>query len=112
MSHITDDHMRQMLATAKEYTVVLLKAGPNLAAAGAREIIWEHARRNFELRAKGLLAIVCPVNDGSELAGVGVFDAPPAEVVKLMDKDPGVRNGTFTYEVHPCRSFPGDGLPG
>ena len=34
------------------------------------------------------------------------------EVKKLMDDDPGVKAGIFTYEVHPCRGFPGDSLPG
>ena len=28
-----------------------------------------------------------------------------------MDDDPGVQAGVFTYEVHPVRGFPGDGLP-
>jgi len=25
--------------------------------------------------------------------------------------DPGLQAGIFTYEIHPCRSFPGDSLP-
>ena len=28
-----------------------------------------------------------------------------------MDDDPGVRAGTFTYELHVTRSFPGSTLP-
>jgi len=28
-----------------------------------------------------------------------------------MDEDPAVKEGIFTYELHPCRSFPGDCLP-
>ena len=28
-----------------------------------------------------------------------------------MDGDPGVQAGVFVYELHPCRSFPGDALP-
>jgi hypothetical protein len=28
-----------------------------------------------------------------------------------MEDDPGVKAGVFVYEVHPCRSFPGDSLP-
>jgi len=28
-----------------------------------------------------------------------------------MGDDPGVAAGVFTYEVHPCRGFPGDALP-
>ena len=29
-----------------------------------------------------------------------------------MDQDPVVKEGIFVYEAHPCRSFPGDCLPG
>jgi hypothetical protein len=28
-----------------------------------------------------------------------------------MNDDPGVQAGVFTFEVHPCRGFPGDSLP-
>jgi hypothetical protein len=37
---------------------------------------------------------------------------PPEEIAQIMDSDPGVQAGIFTYEVHPSRSFPGDSLPG
>ena len=40
---------------------------------GVDKILWEHGRRNFALRAEGLLAIVCPVNDGSQVKGVGIL---------------------------------------
>jgi hypothetical protein len=33
---------------------------------GAEKIIWEHARRNFLLRAQGLLLIVCPNTDEAD----------------------------------------------
>jgi hypothetical protein len=26
----------------------------------------------------------------------------------IMDEDPAVQAGVFTYDVHPIRSFPGD----
>ncbi len=29
----------------------------------------------------------------------------------FMNDDPGVAAGVFTYQVHPCRGFPGDALP-
>jgi len=29
----------------------------------------------------------------------------------IMNDDPGVAAGVFTYQVHPCRGFPGDALP-
>lgn len=112
MSEITDDYMQTMLARSAPYSVVVLERGPGYGAPGADAIIWEHGRRNFELRAAGLLAVVCPVPDDSDVCGIGIFTPPPDEVARLMDDDPGVKAGIFTYHVHPCRSFPGDGLPG
>jgi hypothetical protein len=111
MQFISDDFMRQMLATTKAYTVMILKAGPNKNLADAAQIIWEHGRRNFALRADGKISIICPINDGSGISGVAIFNAPEDEVRRLMDDDPGVKAGIFTYELHPCRSFPGDTLP-
>jgi hypothetical protein len=112
MTEITDEHMRAQMALTKGYTVVLLKAADGYGRAGADAIIWEHGRRNFRLRAEGLLSIVCPVADDSGLCGVGIFNATVERTRELMDDDPGVRAGVFTYEVHPVRSFPGDALPG
>jgi len=112
MTRITDDYMRQMMARTKEYSVVILKAGPNLYNESALKTIREHARRNFVLRNEGLLSIVCPVADGSEVTGIGIFNASTDQVRAIMDEDPGVREGVFVYEVHLCRSFPGDCLPG
>jgi hypothetical protein len=37
--------------------------------------------------------------------------AEPDETKRMMDDDPGVKAGVFVYEVHACRSFPGDALP-
>jgi hypothetical protein len=49
------------------------QAGPNRHMEGVDGIIWEHGRRNFSLRADGLLSIICPVGDGTQVAGVGIF---------------------------------------
>ena len=111
MATITDDYMQQMMPSTKLYSVVILKAGPKRNEPGVDKIIWEHGRNHFSLRVDGLLSIVCPVIDGSEVCGVGIFNATTDEVKKLMDEDPGVKAGVFIYEVHPCRSFPGDSLP-
>ena len=111
MTTITDEFMRQMLATTKKYCVVILKAGPNRNEDGVEKIIWEHGRRNFALRAEGVLSIVCPISDGSNVTGVGIFNADVEEVKKIMDDDPGVKAGVFVYEIHASRSFPGDSLP-
>ena len=111
MTTITDEYMMQMIATTKNYTVVILKAGPNKDIAGLQQIIWEHGRRNFALRAEGLLSIVCPVSDDSDVKGIGIFNAGVEETKGIMDEDPGVMEGVFIYEMHPVRSFPGDSLP-
>lgn len=112
MQTISDEYMRQMLPAAREYCAVILKATAKRREPGVEKIVWEHGRRNFALRAEGVLAIVCPVNDGSDVTGIGVFTTSLEETKKIMDEDPGVQAGVFTYEAHVCRGFPGDRLPG
>ena len=111
MTTITDEFMRQMSSKTKKYCLVILKAGPNRNEDGVEKIIWEHGRRNHALRADGVLSIVCPISDGSNVTGVGIFNANVEEVKKIMDEDPGVQAGVFVYEIHATRSFPGDSLP-
>jgi hypothetical protein len=116
MSHlslpdISDEFMRQGLASTASYTVVFLKKGPNYAPPRSDAIIREHGRRNFALRAAGLLSIVCPIADGTEWAGIGVFSAAPTEVEQILAGDPAVAADVLRFEVHAARSFPGDSLP-
>jgi hypothetical protein len=110
VTHVSDDEMRAGMATARTYALAILRQGPAYHDDGARAIVWEHGRRNFGLRADGVLNIVCPVADDTEVCGVGIFDASVEETVRIMEADPGVQAGVFRYEVHPCRSFPGDAL--
>jgi hypothetical protein len=108
---ITDEYMVQMDARAGQYSLMILKSGEARHQDGAEKIIWEHAREIHALRVAGLLSIVCPVSDGSELEGIGIFNASVEEAKTLMDEDPGVKAGIFVYEIHPCRGFPRDSLP-
>jgi hypothetical protein len=108
---VTDEYMRDMLARTREYSVVLLRPAARYAEPDSRGIIWEHGRRNFALRADGVLAVVCPAPGDGDLAGVGIFDATPEETARIMDGDPAVQAGVLSYEVHSVRGFPGDGLP-
>ena len=110
VTYVSDEDMQTGLATTRQYVVGLLYQGPSYHDEGAREIVWEHGRRNFGLRADGVLNVVCPVMDESGLCGVGIYDATADEVEAIMKSDPGVVAGVFRYEVHPCRSFPGDAL--
>ena len=111
MTTVTDEYMRQMLSTSRSYSLVILRATPKRSEPAADKIIWEHGRRNFALRADGLLSIVCPLTDEGEVRGVSIFNASLEETKKMMDEDPAVRAGVLTYEVRACRSFPGDSLP-
>lgn len=106
-----DDEMHAALAEARPYSLMILRDGPNADADDAPQQVWEHGRRNFALRADGELVIVLPVTDDSDVCGVGVFAATVERTVAIMEDDPGVRAGVFTFEVHPCLGFPGDALP-
>ena len=106
MTEITDEFMTQMISRARDYCIVILKAGPNRSRPGAEKIIWERARRNFLLRFRGLLPIVCPISDGSDLSGIGIFNANIEETKSIMEEDPGVKEGIFVYEAHPAAAFP------
>ncbi|HVU84829.1 MAG TPA: hypothetical protein VHC50_08305 [Puia sp.] len=108
---ITDDYMRQMMTTTKPYTVVILTKGPNFTRPDAMSIIWEHGRRNFQLRADGLLSVVFPIRDDSDKAGVGIFNADAEQTKKIIEGDPAIIEGILQFEIHPTRSFPGDSLP-
>jgi hypothetical protein len=111
MAVITDGYMHQMQAQARTYSLVLLKKAARFPEPDAGGIIWEHGRRNHSLRADGLLAIVCPIADDSEWAGIGILDVPPGEAARIMDGDPAIQAGVLSYEVHSVRGFPGDTLP-
>jgi hypothetical protein len=112
LPRISDAWMRALATTAREYSLMILKAGPRYGTDDARAIIWEHGRRNHALRRAGILAIVCPVPDDSEICGIGIFATGVEETRQILDADPGVQSGVFTYEVHSCRGFPGDALTG
>ncbi len=111
MPEITDEYMHEMLGHSEAYTAMLLRVTEKASQPDSRQIIWEHGRRNFALRAEGKLPIICPATDDSDWAGIGIFDATPEEVDRIMQDDPGVKAGLFTYELHPVRGFPTSSLP-
>ena len=111
MQLITDEYMQQMLAKSKEYTLVLLKSIPGVQKENIQQILWEHGRRNFQLREEGILSIVAPVTREHEIAGIAIFHTGTDKAREIMDEDPAVKEGIFRYEILPIRSFPGDTLP-
>lgn len=112
LPEITDEFMHAQLALARPYTLVLLREGETRDLQKSRPVVWEHGRRNMALREQGVLAVVCPVSDDSELCGLGIFTTSVEETIAIMEGDPGVIAKVFTYEVHPVRGFPGATLPG
>jgi hypothetical protein len=111
MRPITDEFMQKRLLTVKNYCLVILKATPKGFEPGVNKIVWEHGRRDFALHEEGLISIVCPVLDESDMRGIYIFNLSVSEVRQIMDGDPGVKAGVFTYELHECRGVPGQYLP-
>jgi hypothetical protein len=111
MTHVTDEEMQASLAASRPYCLVILHKGPTYDEPDSRAIIKEHGRRNLALRKEGKLPIICPSTDKTAMRGVGIYTVDEEEVKRIMDEDPGVQAGIFTYEIHPVRSFPGFALP-
>ena len=111
MKEISDEFMMQMISQAKSFSVALLRASDNYGTPESQPLVWEHARRNFALRAEGVLVVVCPISDETELKGIGIFNAAVDQTRLIMEGDPAVKAGIFTFEVHSARSFSGDCLP-
>lgn len=111
MTTVTDEFMKERLAETKPFTAVILKKTSHYKMPDVFSVIWEHGGRNFSLKAEGVLAIVCSINDGTEASGIGIFTTDEEQTRKIMEEDPGVKAGIFAYEIHPTRSFPGSCLP-
>ena len=111
LPEITDEQMQDRLSQTRDYTLLILKATERTFSDESRPIIWEHGRRNMALRQAGALSIVCPVGDGSDVAGIGIFAAGLDEVREILEADPAVQAGVLGYELHSTRGFPGDALP-
>jgi hypothetical protein len=103
-------------ATTRPFTLCILKAGPKFEppgpdpTVGVTAVIFAHGKRNVALHKSGLMPVVCPITDGANITGVSIFDTTLEDAAKIMDADPGVQAGVFTYELHACRSIPGSKL--
>jgi hypothetical protein len=117
LPEVSEEEFAAARQQARPYTVIVLKAGPNFSPPGpdrdpaVGRIIYAHGKRNMALRVAGLLPIICPIADGSGVAGIGIFTATPDEVTRIYSADPAVKAGVLTFEVHATRSFPGSALP-
>ena len=108
---VTDEMLADLRASSTPFTVAILRAGPRFAMPGpdrndeVTSIIWAHGKRNAALHLAGFLPVVCPIADGSGVAGVGIFAADETAVAEILDGDPAIRAGVLTYELHPTRTF-------
>jgi hypothetical protein len=113
---VTEQAFRDALRTARPYTALVLKATPSYEAPGPNRsrkveaIVLDHAMRNLALFRARLLRVVCPIADGSGVTGIGIFDATPEDVERIMREDPGVKAGIFTFDIHPTGTFPDSSL--
>lgn len=110
MEGITDEYMQGMLANIKPYCMVLLKPVGNADIENKQQILWEHGRRNFSLRAEGKISIVAPVTREADVAGLYIFNVSEEEASEILKDDPAVKAGILEYATYPCLSFPGDSL--
>jgi hypothetical protein len=108
-SHITDDDVRQLAATARPYSLAILRWARR-DQSGEAEIGAAHQRRMVELRRDGKISILSPVASDT-ICGVAILAVPLEEATAIMQGDPCVQSGIMTCEVLPCHSFPGDALP-
>ena len=108
---IDDKAMRARLAGSAPYTMVVLHPTEFLVRPEVNPIIWAHGRRNMALISAGLAPIITPVSAADGPSGFAVFAADLDETRTIMDADPGVVAGIFTYETYPVRGFPGATLP-
>lgn len=113
MTEDSSNSASEHLSKARDYTILILKKGPKYPedVQNGKPIAWEHGKRNMSLRQAGVLALVCPIIDTEEYAGIGVFSCSVEEARKIMNDDPAVKAGVLTYSVHPGKGFPGDALP-
>ena len=108
---ISDEFMRERLAQAQSYALVIMRRNAKLKRPEVDPIIWEHGRRNMALQEAGLMPIVCPVRDESEYAGICILTVSLDRAREIFSEDPGVKAGIFALEVHPVGGFPGSALP-
>jgi hypothetical protein len=106
----TDEQVQALAATAKPFSLAVLRWAPGRHQDGAEAIEREHQRRMVGLRAGGAIAVLCPVQS-DEVAGIAVMTLTPEAVAAVVAADPCVRAGMMTVEVLPCVGFPGDALP-
>jgi hypothetical protein len=66
----------------------------------------------LELLRDGKFRVLYPGSGESGFEGIGILQADPEETKRILDGDPAVKAGVYTYEVHTVRVLPGDRMTG
>jgi hypothetical protein len=117
LPEVSEEAFATARQTVRTFTAVILRPGAAFQPPGPGRssefmaTVLAHGKRNYALHLAGLMPIICPVADGSDVVGLGVFDASPEDVERIMAADPAVQAGILGYEIHPTWSFPGSTLP-
>lgn len=110
-SDVTDEQVEQLAATARPFSVALLRWAPGRHQEGAGATERAHQRRMVSLRAEGTIAVLSPVLS-DDVAGIAILTVAVEEAARTMAADPCVRAGMMTCETYASLGFPGDTLPG
>lgn len=107
MVEITDTVMRERIAAARSYVLVLLYEGPDFDPERSRPVIWEHGRRNMALNDEGIMPIVCPITDHSPLCGWPFSPPSPTALSSSWTAILACRRGYSPTKSTPAAVFPG-----
>jgi uncharacterized protein YciI len=86
------------------YQMVFFRAGPNqnLSPADAKVMQTEHLARLAKLNADRINVLYGPFQDGGDLRGIAILDAPSAEAARAhLADDPFVKAGHMVLDVKP-----------
>ncbi|MDP4289998.1 MAG: YciI family protein [Bacteroidota bacterium] len=88
----------------QNYFMVILKKGPNQNqdSITLNKMMEGHLANINRLAGEGKLILAGPFLDNGNMRGIFVFNvATENEVKALLDTDPAVKAGRFSYEIHP-----------
>ncbi|HZY46364.1 MAG TPA: hypothetical protein VFE96_01085 [Candidatus Bathyarchaeia archaeon] len=83
-----------------------------MRGAEAEQVILEHGRRMLELLRDAKFLVLYPASGKSGMEGIAILPTDPEEAKRIIDEDPAIKSGVYTYEVHPARVLPGDSVTG
>jgi uncharacterized protein YciI len=113
--NLTPQLIQKEISRGKQYSLVLLKKGPNAESVDSVQLAKDqdaHLIHLFSMKQKGLMPIFGPLLEDIELRGICIFNiTDKEEIKKLLDEDPHVKSGRLTYEIHSWFGLPGSRLP-